>query len=94
MTNQKIYSDAVKVLRPNKRRFDLIRENNYKTVKKAEKIVFGLLKKGQKAKTLYELACNMRNPNETELERAYRVVLLGISIRGINKYLKTAKASY
>lgn len=92
--NEIAYNRAVNILKPSKRRFDLIREDNYKTVKKAETLAFNLLKTGQDAKTLYKLACGMRNPNETELERSYRVVLLGINIRGLNRYLKTAKATY
>ena len=92
--NEIAYSRAVNTLKPSKRRCDAIREENNKTVKKAEKVVFNLLKTGQNAKTLYKLACDMRNPNETELERSYRVVLLGIEMRGLNRYLKTAKATY
>lgn len=42
--NEIAYTRAVNILKPSKRRFDLIREDNYKTVKKAETLVFNLLK--------------------------------------------------
>ena len=79
MNVAKSYRNAVNVLRPNRAEMER-RHAPYKAlVAEAETLVAAMLESMNKSpRELYDIQCELRHANESELSKTCRVVLLGM----------------